>query len=108
MELFESECVGGCPPSAADDSSQRPAGCGHEAECGAGCEADVNDDGRVNVGDLLLVLGAFGWRPVDQGSECSAIAGELSISGLPEDINRDCVVGVADLLLALSAFGADC
>ena len=102
MALFESECVGGCPPAAPDDSSQLP----------AGCEADVNGDGRVNVGDILLVLGAFGWRPADQESGCGAAAsaagGPSRPSGLPEDINRDCAVGVADLLLALSAFGIAC
>ena len=51
---------------------------------------DVNSDGSVGVGDLLLVLSAFG------GSDAAA------------DINGDGEVKVRDVLLVLEAFGLPC
>jgi hypothetical protein len=53
------------------------------------CPADVNDDGAVNVGDMLLVLAAWG------------------LPGGPADLNLDGIVDVADLLIILSSWG-DC
>ena len=52
------------------------------------CPADINDDGVVDVLDLLAVLGAWGDCP-----------------GCAEDINGDDVVDVLDLLEVLSAWG---
>ena len=104
LEVFEVECVGGCSSAASTNrSSDGPATV--VAAATAGCEADVDHDGRVDVADLLLVLGAFGLhaeRAAD--GACGANAGD----GLLEDINEDCAVGVADLLLVLAAFGAVC
>ena len=63
------------------------------------CIGDVNRDGRVNVADLLLVLGAYG------SSSCAASA---PLSSATADMNADCSVDVADLLLCLSVFGQVC
>ncbi len=52
------------------------------------CTQDVNDDGVVDVLDLLAVLAAWG-----------------ATSDVPEDINGDGVVDVLDLLEVLSAWG---
>ncbi len=53
------------------------------------CPADINDDGIVDVIDLLAVLGA--WGPCEP--DC------------PEDLNEDGVVDVIDLLEVLGAWG---
>jgi hypothetical protein len=69
------------------------------SSCGT---VDVNGDGHVAVGDLLLVLAAFGVTVVlDEARGCVATA-------LAEDVNGDCAVTVADLLLTLAMFGATC
>ncbi len=52
------------------------------------CPADINDDGVVNVLDLLAVLSAWGMT-----------------GNLPEDITGDGIVDVLDLLEVLSAWG---
>jgi hypothetical protein len=52
------------------------------------CPADINDDGTVNVQDLLLLLGNWG----GEGDG---------------DVNFDGIVNVSDLLLLLAAWG-DC
>ncbi len=52
------------------------------------CPADTNNDGQVNVTDLLAVITAFG-----------------PCTGCPADINHDGVVNVADLLAVIAAFG---
>ena len=58
-------------------------------ECqGTDCPADVDDDGDVDVNDLLAVLGA--WGPC---------------LGCPEDIVPDEVVNVNDVLAVLSEWG---
>ncbi len=51
---------------------------------------DLDDDGSVGVGDLLLLLGAWGPCPETCPPFCTG------------DINGDCTVGVADLLLLLA------
>jgi hypothetical protein len=53
---------------------------------------DVNNNGSVNVNDLLSMLTQFG----------------LSCSGCPQDINGDGNVNVNDLLSLLSKFGLSC
>jgi hypothetical protein len=53
----------------------------------APCPADVNNDGMVDVLDLLAVLAAWG------------------AAGGPEDINGDGIVDVLDLLALLGAWG---
>ena len=52
------------------------------------CVGDINDDGMVNVTDVLAVVGAWG------------------TSGGPEDVNDDGIVNVADLLMLIDAWGA--
>jgi hypothetical protein len=52
------------------------------------CPGDVNDDGVVDVTDLLLVVHAFG-----EGGDA------------PADVNADGVVSLADLLLVIGNFG---
>jgi len=54
------------------------------------CIGDLNDDGVVNVSDLLALLGAWGPNP-----------------GHAADLNGDGVVNVSDLLMLLGAWG-DC
>jgi murein tripeptide amidase MpaA len=56
--------------------------------CDEGIVGDLNDDGSVNVLDLLMLLDA--WGPCD---EC------------PEDLNGDGAVNVTDLLLLLANWG---
>ena len=56
-----------------------------------GCGEDVDNDGLVTVGDILIVLTAYG---------CA--------TGCLNDVNLDGVVSVLDILLILGAFGTDC
>ena len=51
---------------------------------------DLNDDGLVGVGDLLILLGA--WGPCPPGGDCTA------------DLDGDGSVGVTDLLILLGAW----
>ena len=60
------------------------------ADC-IGCPEDLNGNGAVEVGDLLILLGDFGCL-----ENCSA------------DIDGDGAVAVSDILLLLAAFGDDC
>ena len=57
-----------------------------------GCPEDINDNGTVEVADVLLLLADFGCVV-----ECSAA-----------DIDGDGTVSVTDILLLLAAFGEDC
>ncbi|MHC4415935.1 MAG: PEP-CTERM sorting domain-containing protein [Planctomycetota bacterium] len=60
------------------------------------CPADLNDDGTVDVDDLLILAGSMGPCPVcDLPPMC------------PADLNGDCVVGVLDLAILLASWG-DC
>ena len=54
----------------------------------AGCEADLNGDCTVGVGDLLILLGAWGPNP-----------------GHPADFDGNNEVGVSDLLALLGSWG---
>ena len=56
------------------------------------CPADVNNDGHVDVDDLLQLLGAY-------GGTCA---------GCAEDIDGDGTVGVDDLLQLLAVYGSGC
>ena len=58
------------------------------------CPEDVNNDGAVNVLDLIDVLLCFG-LPAEPG--CVA-----------EDINQDGTVNVLDLIDLLLSFGTSC
>ncbi len=58
------------------------------------CPADTNNDGFVNVTDLLAVIGAWGTCPAPcPPSACAA------------DINNDCFINVTDLLAVIGAWG---
>ena len=61
------------------------------------CIGDVNNDGVVNVADLLLLLGLY-------GSRCATTTVDIAAA----DLNDDCAVDVSDLLLNLGAFGQQC
>ncbi len=61
---------------------------GHEIACAPGCSADLDGDGTVAFGDLLVVLGAWG--------ECA---------GCPADLDGNGFVGFSDLLIVLGAWG---
>jgi hypothetical protein len=67
------------------------------ASTAAGCVEDVNEDGRVNVADLLLVLATFGMRDCCDSEVCG-----------PTDVNDDCLMSVADILVVLAAYGREC
>ena len=56
------------------------------------CPEDLDLDGLVSVGDLLMLLGEFG---------CTVDCG-------PPDINGDGLVGVSDVLAMLNVFGTPC
>jgi len=55
--------------------------------------SDINEDGIVNVTDLLILIGA--WGPCD----------EPCLQDCLGDINNDCVVDVADILIMLGDWG---
>ena len=57
-----------------------------------GCAEDINNNGTVEVADLLILLGDFGCT-----ENCTAA-----------DINGDGAVTVADILLFLALFGEEC
>ena len=54
---------------------------------------DVNNDGVVNVGDLLSVINAWGPCPAPCPPSCIA------------DVNEDCIVNVGDLLAVINNWG---
>ena len=56
------------------------------------CPEDLDFDGVVSVGDVLILLGEFG---------CALECG-------PPDINSDGLVGVSDVLAMLNVFGTPC
>jgi UDP-N-acetylmuramyl pentapeptide synthase len=55
------------------------------------CTEDLNGNGAVEVGDVLLVLAEFGCE-----------------SGCTTDLTGDGFVAVDDILILLSAFGVSC
>lgn len=75
------------------DASQRMNGGGFEVIGGfwaaVSCPADLNGNGTVDLGDLNIVLGAFG-------------------GGNAGDINGDGTTNLADLNLILGSFGSPC
>ena len=58
------------------------------------CPSDFNDDGKVNITDLLKVLGSWGTSPTPCPPTPKA------------DLNGDCQVNVPDLLALLNNWGA--
>lgn len=56
------------------------------------CPGDLDQDGMVSVGDVLILLGEFG---------CAFECG-------PPDISGDGLVGVSDVLAMLNVFGTPC
>ncbi|MHC4415491.1 MAG: hypothetical protein ACYS0G_09425 [Planctomycetota bacterium] len=52
---------------------------------------DLDGDGFVGIGDLLILLAA--WGPCPNCAECTA------------DLNHDCIVGISDLLTLLANWG---
>ena len=61
------------------------------------CDADVNIDAKVDVLDLLAVLGDW-----------NTCGGGLGSGGPGTDVNGDSTVDVLDLLLVLKGWGEDC
>jgi len=78
-----------------DDSD--PDGSDAPPSTAVGCIEDVDQDGRVGVGDLLVVLSMFGARDCCGSDPCGSA-----------DVSDDCVVSVADILLVLAAYGMRC
>ncbi len=65
---------------------------GADPDCGSTvCEGDSNNDGVVNVTDLVNVIGAWG--------------GDGQGPGFDADLNNDGVVNVSDLILVISGWG---
>ena len=73
------------PLATVDDGS-----CEYQS-CAGSCVGDLNGDGSVTVGDMLLILAEFGCS-----GACDA------------DVDGDDMVGVQDLLELLAAFGGQC
>lgn len=78
-----------------DDSD--PDGSDAPPSTAVGCIEDVDQDGRVGVGDLLVVLSMFGARDCCGSDPCGSA-----------DVSDDCAVSVADILLVLAAYGMRC
>ncbi len=58
---------------------------------GGGLLGDIDGDGIVGTGDLILLLGA--WGPCENCKDC------------PADLDNDCSVGTGDLILLLGNWG---
>ena len=52
------------------------------------CPADLNGDGKVNIDDLFIILGAWG-----------------TCNNCPEDLNGDGKVNIDDLFVILGEWG---
>ena len=74
-----------------DDGSCQYPELGFDCDGNETCTVDVNDNGIVDVGDVLLVLSDF---------SC--------LSNCEYDVNGDDMISVADILLLLSSFGDPC
>ncbi|MDP7009631.1 MAG: hypothetical protein QGI78_08690 [Phycisphaerales bacterium] len=57
--------------------------------CSPDCPSDLNQDGNVNVSDLLAIIAAWG----------------VDCDGCSEDVNDDANVNVADLLIVIGNWG---
>jgi hypothetical protein len=62
---------------------------------GPPCPADVNNNGVVNIQDLLAVIAAWGNCP----QPCTPP------NGCPPDVNDNCLVNIQDLLLVIGNWG---
>jgi hypothetical protein len=62
--------------------------------CGPPCHEDANEDGLVNVADLLAVIISWGACPAPCPLSCDA------------DVNFNCTVNTTDLLAVIGAWGA--
>jgi hypothetical protein len=62
--------------------------------CGSPCHEDANEDGLVNVADLLAVIISWGACPAPCPLSCDA------------DVNFNCTVNTTDLLAVIGAWGA--
>jgi len=79
------------PEATNDDGSCEYPELGFDCDGNDTCPVDVNDNGIVDVGDVLLVLSDF---------SC--------LSNCEYDVNGDDMISVADILLLLSSFGDPC
>ena len=83
FELVEAECTANGGEWVGDNTTCGANTCGSPSTC----DADVNNDGTVDVGDVLALISAWGTNDADA------------------DINGDGVVDVADLLVVIDAWG---
>ncbi|MBL7941623.1 MAG: hypothetical protein JNM00_02595, partial [Flavobacteriales bacterium] len=82
--------VSGCTDAAA--GNYNPAANCEDGSCTYGCFGDFDDNGVINVSDLLLFMANFG---------CTTACGEYDLDG-------NTVVNVNDLLLFMAIFGTVC
>jgi hypothetical protein len=89
------QCQGGCPPGQ-QCVTQRTVNANGTidicCECEVVCPADTNNDGQVNVADLVNVVLAWGPCP----APCPPCAA---------DVNGDCQVNVTDLVAVVLSWG---
>ena len=75
--------------------------CGITPDCGPQeppCIGDLNDDGNINIDDVLRLLSSY-------GSNCECPCPECPCPG---DLSGNLLVDVNDLLLILELYGSDC
>ncbi len=71
---------------------------------------DVDEDGRVDLTDLVIVASSFGRNNVDVYASANYSTAAMSPSSVPTsylaDVNGDGIVDLADLVIVASSFGA--
>jgi len=88
---MDEEACNFSPEATNDDGSCEYPEPGFDCDGNDTCPVDVNDNGIVDVGDVLLVLSDF---------SC--------LLNCEYDVNGDDMISIADILLLLSSFGAPC
>ena len=88
---MDEEACNFSPEATNDDGSCEYPESGFDCDGNDNCPVDINDNGVVDVGDVLLVLSDF---------SC--------LSNCEYDVNGDDMISVTDILLLLSSFGDPC